>query len=72
MKPLKEKKVKRIALGIGSQISPDELRKVVDGDEDVVTVDSFDDLISSMHMVSEILCTSAGERVILIPLPLEK
>ena len=72
VKPLKEKKVKRIALGIGSQISPDELRKVVDGDEDVVTVDSFDDLISSMHMVSEKLCTSAGERVILITLPLEK
>lgn len=72
VKPLKEKKVKRIALGIGSQISPDELRKVVDGDEDVVTVDSFDDLISSMHMVSEKLCTSAGERVTLMPLPLEK
>lgn len=60
VKPLKEKKVTRIALGIGDQISPAELRKVVDGDEDVVTVDSFDDLISSMHMVSEKLCTSAA------------
>ncbi|CAH3124523.1 unnamed protein product [Pocillopora meandrina] len=67
VRPLKEKKVKRIALGIGSQISPDELRKVVDGDEDVVTVDSFDDLISSMHMVSEKLCTSAALKKCPVP-----
>lgn len=66
VKPLKDKRVTRIALGIGSQVSPVELRKVVDGDEDIVAVDSFDDLISSMHIVSEKLCASAGEDV---PLP---
>ena len=63
VKPLKDKKVARIALGIGNRISPSELRRVVDGDDDVVTVDSFDDLLSSMYLVSKKLCARAGKYV---------
>lgn len=62
VKPLKDKRVARIALAIGDQINPSELRRVVDGDDDVVRVDSFDDLFSSMYMVSEKLCARAGEK----------
>lgn len=61
VKPLKDKKVARIALGIGNQISPSELRRVVDGEDDIVTVDSFDDLYSSSYLVSKKLCARAGE-----------
>ena len=53
----------RLALGIGNQVSTLELRKVVDDEDDVMTVDSFDDLLSSLHLVSEKICASAGERI---------
>ena len=63
VKPLKGKKVARLALGIGDQVSASELRKIVDDEDDVMTVDSFDDLLSSLHLVSEKICASAGERI---------
>ncbi|KAL9966798.1 hypothetical protein ACROYT_G024919 [Oculina patagonica] len=68
VKPLKDKKVARIALGIGNQISPSELRRVVDGDDDVVTVDSFDDLPSSLYLVSKKLCAQAALKQCAAPL----
>ena len=52
-----------MALGIGDQVSASELRKIVDDEDDVMTVDSFDDLLSSLHLVSEKICASAGERI---------
>ncbi|XP_073236997.1 collagen alpha-3(VI) chain-like [Porites lutea] len=59
VKPLKGKKVARLALGIGKKVSASELRRVVDKDDDVMTVDSFDDLLSSLHLVSKKICSSA-------------
>ena len=59
--PLKSKKVARLALGIGDKISTAELRKVVDEDDDVMTVDSYDDLLSSLHLLSKKICASAGK-----------
>lgn len=62
VKPLRGKKVARLAVGIGNQISTSELRKVVDEEDDIMTVDSFDDLLSSLHLVSDKICTSAGKK----------
>lgn len=59
--PLRSKKVARLALGIGDKISAAELRKVVDQDDDVMTVDSYDDLFSSLHLLSKKICASAGK-----------
>ena len=63
VKPLREKKVARLAVGIGNQISPSELRKVVDEEDDVMRVDSFDDLLASLHLVSKKICASAGTKI---------
>lgn len=62
VKPLRGKKVARLAVGIGGQVSPAELRKMVDEEDDVMAVDSFDELLSSLHLVSEKICASAGKK----------
>ena len=61
VKPLKDKKVSTLTLGIGNQTNVNELRALVDDDDDVLAVASFDDLFSSLHSVSEMLCAKAGE-----------
>lgn len=63
VKPLKTKKVARLAVGIGNQISASELRRVVDKEGDIITVDSFDHLLASLHLVSNKICASAGEKL---------
>lgn len=53
--------VKVVALGVGSKVSRDELRSVVDKEEDVWQADSYDQLILERKNISQKLCEEAGK-----------
>ena len=60
--PLLQLGVKVLAVGVGSDVSRDELRSIVEKDEDVFTVDNFDDLLVKSHQIARTACEEARLR----------
>lgn len=54
--PLFQLGVKVFAVGVGDQISRDELRLIVEKDQDIFTVDDFDDLLAKSHQIARAAC----------------
>eukprot|EP00419_Tripos_fusus_P034074 CAMPEP_0172777642 /NCGR_PEP_ID=MMETSP1074-20121228/201505_1 /TAXON_ID=2916 /ORGANISM="Ceratium fusus, Strain PA161109" /LENGTH=773 /DNA_ID=CAMNT_0013614567 /DNA_START=109 /DNA_END=2430 /DNA_ORIENTATION=+ len=50
-----------VAIGVGSDISYDELYKMSSKPERVLQVDSFEDLVDIVHGASKMVCDDAGE-----------
>ena len=59
--PIRKAGVKVVALGVGTGIDLQQLRSVVEEDEDVLQADSYDQLILERKNVSKIICEEAGE-----------
>ena len=59
--PLRKEGVQVLALGIGSGVNPDELRLMVERDEDVLLAKSFDDLLVKVNSLVKSTCDAAGK-----------
>ena len=57
--PLLQLGVKVLAVGVGSDVSHDELRLIVERDEDIFTVDNFDELLAKSHGIARFACEEA-------------
>lgn len=57
--PLLQLGVKVLAVGIGNDISRDELRLIVEKEQDIFTVDNFDDLLTKSHQIARTACEEA-------------
>ena len=55
-KPLIESGIKTLSIGIGSAIDKDELRAMVEYDEDVITTSNFDELLRKVQDISQVAC----------------
>ena len=54
--PLFQLGVKVFAVGVGDQISRDQLRLIVEKDQDIFTLDDFDDLLAKSHQIARAAC----------------
>ena len=54
--PLFQLGVKVFAIGVGDQVSRDELRLIVEKDQDIFTVNDFDDLLAKSHQIARATC----------------
>ncbi|XP_078377620.1 SCO-spondin-like [Oculina patagonica] len=54
--PLFQLGVKVFAVGVGDQISRDELRLIVEKDQDIFTMKDFDDLLAKSHQIARATC----------------
>lgn len=61
--PLRKAGVKLVALGVGTEVSAQDLRSVVEDDEDVWQADSYDQLILERKNVSQKICEEAGKLI---------
>lgn len=59
--PLRKAGVQVLALGIGSKVNPDELRLIVEKNEDVLLAKSFEDLIQRVGSLIKSTCELAGK-----------
>ena len=59
--PLRKAGVQVLALGIGSRVNPDELRLMVERDEDVLLAKNFDDLMVKVDSFIKSTCELAGK-----------
>jgi len=59
--PLRKEGVQVLTLGIGSRVNPDELRLMVERDEDVLLAKSFDDLLVKVNSLVKSTCDAAGK-----------
>ena len=59
--PLRKAGVQVLALGIGSGVNPDELRLMVERDEDVLLAKNFDDLMVKVNSLIKSTCELAGK-----------
>ena len=57
--PLLQLGVRLLAVGIGSDVSRDELRLIVEKDEDIFTVDNFDELLAKSNQIARAACVDA-------------
>lgn len=57
--PLLQLGVKVLAVGVGNDISRDELKLIVERDQDIFTVDDFDDLLVKSHQIARTACEEA-------------
>lgn len=57
--PLLQLGVKVLAVGIGNDISRDELKMIVESEQDIYTVDDFDDLLAKSHQIAHTACKEA-------------
>lgn len=67
--PLRRAGVQVLALGIGKSVNPDELRLMVERDEDVLLAKSFQDLLVKVNSLIKSICDATGK--ILLELSLE-
>ena len=58
--PLRKAGVQVLALGIGSSVNPDELRLLVEKDEDVLLAKSFTDVLVKVNSLIKSTCGLAG------------
>ena len=70
--PLFQLGVKMFAIGVGDQVSRDELRLIVEKDQDIFTVNDFDDLLAKSHQIARATCdeVKATERKLKLVLAL--
>lgn len=54
--PLFQLGVKVFAIGVGDQVSRDELRLIVEKEQDIFTVNDFDDLLAKSHQIARATC----------------
>ena len=59
--PLRKAGVQVLALGVGSGVNPDELRLIVEKDEDVLVAKSFQDLLERVGSLIKSTCYLAGK-----------
>lgn len=57
--PLLQLGVKVLAVGVGNDVSRDELKLIVESDKDIFTVDDFDDLLAKSHQIARTACEEA-------------
>ena len=62
--PLRKAGVQVLALGVGSGVIPDELRLIVEKDEDVLIAKSFQDLLDRVGSFIKSTCYLAGKRMV--------
>ena len=62
--PLFQLGVKVFAVGVGDQFSRDELRLIVEKDQDIFTVNDFDDLLTKSHEIARAACEEAESKYI--------
>ena len=60
--PLRKAGVQVLALGVGSGINPDELRLIVERDEDVLIAKNFQELLERVGSLIKSTCYLAGKR----------
>ena len=60
--PLRKAGVQVLALGVGSGVNPDELRLIVEKDEDVLIAKNFQDLLDRVGSFIKSTCYLAGKR----------
>lgn len=61
-RPLRRAGVKVVALGVGAEVDPKELRLMVEDDEnDILLADSYDELILDRKKISHKICEEAGK-----------
>lgn len=60
--PLRKAGVQVLALGVGSRVNPDELRLIVEKDEDVLIAKTFQDLLERVGSLIKSTCYLAGKR----------
>ena len=61
-KPLMNDDIKTFSIGIGTAVDKDELRAMVEYDEDVITAANFDALIKKSKNITELTCDEIGKR----------
>ena len=54
--------IKTFSIGIGAAVDKDELRAMVEYDEDVITAANFDALIKKIKNITELTCDEIGKR----------
>lgn len=59
--PLREAHIKVVVLGVGREANLQELRSIVNNDEDVLRAESYDQLILDRKNMSRKLCLAAGK-----------
>ena len=57
--PLLQLGVKVLAVGIGDHVSRDELKLIVESEQDILTADDFDDLLAKSHRIARATCEEA-------------
>ena len=55
-KPLMDEGIKTFSIGIGSEVNKDELRGMVEYDEDVILAANFDELLRKIQNITEQTC----------------
>ena len=58
--PLRKAGVQVLALGVGPSVNPDELRLIVERDQDVLLTKSFKDLLVNVNNLIKTTCEIAG------------
>lgn len=61
--PLQNKGVTIFAVGVGSKINHNELRSMVQRDDDVFTATDFDDLLNKAYQISERTCEDVKTQI---------
>ena len=61
--PLNSKRAKVFAIGIGSDVNREQLRKIVKRDEDILTAQNFYQLLDYVKLVSEQQCHGKGKEM---------
>ena len=59
--PLRRNGVRVIAFGVGKNTKFQELRQIVERDDDVIQVQRFDDLLTKVRNYTSSLCQAAGK-----------
>lgn len=59
--PLRNAGVKVMAIGVGTEVDPNELQLMVDKEEHLLLADSYDELILDRKNVSRRICEEAGK-----------
>ena len=60
-KPLRKAGVQLLVLGVGKGVNPDELRLMVERDEDVSLARSFQDLVANINNLVKSTCSLTGK-----------
>lgn len=62
VRPLQQKGVAVLAVGVGSRVDLNELRQLVQKDSDVFSADNFDDLLQKTYEIAERTCQDVQKK----------